>query len=76
MSTLKDLVCEFEELLHQHHGQLNTEVSAEMQFKVDRLKQKIDEAGAAEMRHLAKEALELLGSLLSIVTNVVTLLNQ
>ncbi len=70
MDSLKDLVQEFEELMRQHHGQLNTEVSAEMQFKVDQLKQKIDEADAAEMRQLAAEALELLATLLSIVTNV------
>ena len=75
MESLKDLVLEFEELMHQHHGQLNTEVSAEMQFKVDQLKQKIDEADAVEMRQLAAEALELLATLLSIVTNVMTLLN-
>jgi len=75
MNSLKDLVQEFEELMRQHHGQLNTEVSAEMQFKVDQLKQKIDEADAAEMRQLAAEALELLATLLSIVTNVMTLLN-
>lgn len=75
MDSLKDLVQEFEELMRQHHGQLNTEVSAEMQFKVDQLKQKIDEADAAEMRQLAAEALELLATLLSIVTNVMTLLN-
>ena len=75
MDSLKDLVLEFEELMHQHHGQLNTEVSAEMQFKVDQLKQKIDEADAAEMRQLAAEVLELLAILLSLVTNVMTLLN-
>jgi hypothetical protein len=75
MDSLKDLVLEFEELMHQHHGQLNTEVSTEMQFKVDQLKQKIVEADAAEMRQLAAEALELLATLLSIVTNVMTLLN-
>lgn len=75
MVSLKDMVLEFEELMHQHHGQLNTKVSAEMQFKVDQLKQKIEEADAAEMRQLAAEALELLATLLSIVTNVMTLLN-
>ena len=74
MRNLKNLVHELQQLLDQHHGQLNTEVSAAMQFKVDQLKQKIDEADAAQQRQLASEALRLLASLLSVVTNVMTLL--
>lgn len=74
MRNLKNLVQELQQLLDQHHGQLNTEVSAAMQFKVDQLKQKIDEADAAQQRQLASEALRLLASLLSVVTNVMTLL--
>lgn len=74
MRNLKNLVQELQQLLDQHHGQLNTEVLAAMQFKVDQLKQKIDEADAAQQRQLASEALRLLASLLSVVTNVMTLL--
>ncbi|MCP3019629.1 hypothetical protein [Cupriavidus basilensis] len=74
MRTLKNLVQELDELLDQNHGQLDTEVFAAMQFKVDQLKQKIDEADAATQRHLASEALRLLAALLSVVTNVMTLL--
>ena len=74
MRNLKNLVQELQQLLDQRHGQLNTEVSAAMQFKVDQLKQKIDEADAAQQRQLASEALRLLASLLSVVTNVMTLL--
>lgn len=74
MRNLKNLVQELQQLLDQHHGQLSTEVLAAMQFKVDQLKQKIDEADAAQQRQLASEALRLLASLLSVVTNVLTLL--
>lgn len=74
MRTLKNLVEELDELLDQHHGRLDTEVFAAMQFKVDRMKQEIDKAGAASQRQIASEALRLLAALLSIVTNVATLL--
>lgn len=74
MRTLKNLVQELEELLDQNHGRLDTNVSVAMKFKVDQLKQKIDEADAAQQRQLASEALRLLAALLSIVTNVMTFL--
>ena len=74
MRTLKNLVQELEEHLRQNHGRLDTNVSAAMKFKVDQLKQKIDEADAAQQRQLASEALRLLAALLSIMTNVMTFL--
>ncbi|WP_457393367.1 hypothetical protein [Roseateles sp. P5_E1] len=74
MRTLKNLVQELEELLDQNHGRLDTNVSVAMKFKVDQLKQKIDEADVAQQRQLASEALRLLAALLSIVTNVMTFL--
>ncbi len=74
MRTLKNLVQELDELLDQNRGRLDTNVSVDMKFKVDQLKQKIDEADAAQQRQLASEALRLLAALLSIVTNVMTLL--
>ena len=74
MRTLKNLTQELDELLDQTHGQLNTEVHAAMKLKVDQLKREIDTADAVRKRQLASEALELLASLLSFVTDVITLL--
>ena len=74
MRTLKNLVQELDEHLRQNHGRLDTNVSAAMQFKIDQLKQEIDEADAAKQRQLASEALRLLAALLSIMTNVMTFL--
>jgi hypothetical protein len=74
MRTLKNLVKELEELLHENHGQLNTDVFLDMQFKVDQLKQEVDEAETGKRQQLAFEALRLLAALLSLVTNVMTLL--
>lgn len=74
MRTLKNLAQELDELLDQTHGQLNTEVHAAMKLKVDQLKREIDTADAVRKRQLASEALELLASLLSVVTDVITLL--
>ena len=46
-----------------------------MQFKVDLLKQEVDKVESSSKRQqLALEALRLLGILLSLVTNVTTLL--
>lgn len=75
MRTLKNLVEELEELLRKNHGQLDTDVFDGMQFKVDQLKQEVDKVESSSKRqHLALEALRLLGILLSLVTNVTTLL--
>jgi hypothetical protein len=75
MRNLKNLVQELEGLLHKTHGQLDTDVFDGMQFKVDQLKQEIDKAESSSKRQqLALEALRLLGILLSLVTNVTTLL--
>ncbi len=73
MRHLKNLIQEFDELLDQHRGQLDTEVLASMKLAVDKLKQEVDLADAARTRQLASEALKLLASLLSVVTNVMTL---
>ena len=73
MRHLKNLIQEFDELLNQHRGQLDTEVLASMKLAVDKLKQEVDLADAARTRQLASEALKLLASLLSVVTNVMTL---
>jgi hypothetical protein len=73
MCNLKNLIQELEKLLHKHHGQLDTDVFCEMQFKVDQLKREIDKAGC-DNRRLASDALRLLAALLSVVTNVMTFL--
>lgn len=74
MRNLKKQIQELDELFDLTHGQLNTEVRAEMKFKIGQLKKQADEADAANQRQIASEALRLLSSLLSIVTNVMTLL--
>lgn len=74
MRNLKNLTQELETLLDQNRGQLNTEVFASLKFKIDSLKQEVDSADAAQRRQLAAEALRLLAVLLSVVTNVMTLL--
>lgn len=74
MRTLKNLIQELDELLDQAYGQLNTEVHVAMKLKVDQLKREIDTADAARKRQITSEALRLLASLLSVVTNVLTLL--
>lgn len=74
MRNLKNLVEELEELVNQNRSQLNTDALVEMELKVDQLKKEIDTANANRRRELAKEALELLGTLINIVTGVMTLL--
>lgn len=74
MRTLKNLIQELDELLDQTNGQLNTEVHVAMKLKVDQLKREIDTADVARKRQITSEALRLLASLLSVVTNVLTLL--
>ena len=74
MSNLKNLMQELEQLLNQNHSRLDTEEFAAMQLKVDQLKHEIDKADSAKLQKLASEALRLLASLLSVVTNVMTLL--
>ncbi|MBW0183266.1 MAG: hypothetical protein KXJ60_05315 [Hydrogenophaga sp.] len=74
MRNLKKQLQELEELLDLTHGQLNTEVRAVMKFKIGQLKKQADEADAIDQWRIASEAAQLLASLLSIVTNVMTLL--
>lgn len=74
MRNLKNLTQELETLLDQNRGQLNTEVFASLKLKIDSLKQEVESANAAQRRQLAAEALRLLAVLLSVVTNVMTLL--
>lgn len=74
MHNLKNQIQELEELLDLNHGQLNTEVRAAMKLKIAELKRQADQADAANQGRIAAEALRLLSSLLSVITNVMTLL--
>lgn len=74
MSKLKNQLQELDELLELTHGQLSTEVRAAMKLKIDELKRQIDQADAPRQGQIASEALQLLSSLLSVITNVMTLL--
>lgn len=74
MRNLKKQVEELEKLFDLTHGQLNTEVRAAMKQKIDLLKEQADKADATNRRRIVSEAIRLMASLLSIVTNVMTLL--
>jgi len=74
MQNLKKQIQELETLLDLTRGQLNTEVHAAMQDKIVQLKKQVDQADAASRRQIASEALRLMASLLSMITNVITLL--
>lgn len=73
MRHLKNQLQEFDELLELHRGQLDTDVLVTMKLALDRMKQEVDLADAAQQRRIASEVLKLLASLLSVVTNVMTL---
>lgn len=73
MRHLKNQLQEFDELLELHRGQLDTDVLVTMKLALDRMKQEVDLADAAQQRQIASEVLKLLASLLSVVTNVMTL---
>lgn len=74
MRNLKNQIQELDELLELNHSQLNTEVRAAMKLRINVLKEQVDQADAAGRRRIALEALRLMALLLSIVTNVMTLL--
>lgn len=74
MRNLKKQIEELEELFDLTHSQLNTEVRAEMKKKIEMLKKQVDQADAASRGRIASEALRLMASLLSIITNVMKLL--
>lgn len=75
MSTdLKMLVVELEKALIQRGGSLDAPARDDIQSQLDRLKKAIEVADAEESRRLRVDALQLLGSLLSAITNVMSLL--
>ena len=73
-SDLKKLVGELERVLAERGGSLDAPAREAFQARIDDLKQAVEEADAVEMRRLSADALELVATLLSVVTNVMTLL--
>ncbi|AOZ00890.1 hypothetical protein BKK81_17775 [Cupriavidus sp. USMAHM13] len=73
MESFKKQIQELDELFDLTCSQLNTEVRATMKDKIAQLKRQADRADAASRQQLASEALRLMASLLSVVTNVMTL---
>lgn len=73
-SDLKKLVAALEKVLHEQNGSLDAPAREAFQVKIDELKRGVDEADAAQTRQLSADALDVLASLLSVITNVMTLL--
>lgn len=71
---LKQLVEELENVLSQRGSSLDAPAREAIQARIDNLKRAVEEANAAEMWKLRIEALNALASLLSVATNVMTLL--
>ncbi|WP_407971008.1 hypothetical protein ACJ51O_00340 [Burkholderia pyrrocinia] len=73
-SDLKKLVRELENVLVERGDSLDAPARAAFQAQIGRLKRAADEAKAAEISRLTLDALNVLAALLSVVTNVMTLL--
>jgi hypothetical protein len=70
---LKKLVQEMETILDKRDGLFDAPAKEELKTKIEDLKRKIDEASVAELIRLKLEALNVLATLLSAVTNVISL---
>ncbi|MDE2324632.1 MAG: hypothetical protein KGL51_08185 [Betaproteobacteria bacterium] len=73
-SDLKKLVGELERVLAERGGSLDAPARDDFETQIESLKRAIDEADVAEMRRLSFDALNVAAALLSIITNVMTLL--
>lgn len=71
---LKKLVDELESVLAQRGSSLDAPAREAIQARIDNLKRAVEEANAADVAKLRVEALNALATLLSVVTNVMTLL--
>lgn len=71
---LKKLVGELESVLAERGGSLDAPAREAVQVRIDNLKRAVEKANAAEAAKLRVEALNALATLLSVVTNVMTLL--
>ena len=72
-SDLKKLVEALEKVLHEQNSSLDAPAREAFQEQIDKLKRGVDEADEANARQLSADVLSVLGSLLSVVTNVMTL---
>ena len=73
-SHLKRLALELRQLLEERGGSLDAPAREAFELRFDLLTRGIDEAEAAQEARLQVEALDLLAALLSVITNVMTLL--
>jgi hypothetical protein len=73
VSRLKTLVTEIEKTL-ERDGSLDAQARNELLSQIEDLKREIDDAEAADAQQLLIKGLNLLATLLSLVTNVTTLL--
>ena len=73
-SDLKKLVDELEVLLTERGGSLDAPARREFEAHVERLQKSVDGADANKLAWLRKDALQTMASLLSVLTNVMTLL--
>lgn len=72
-SDLKKLVDALEKVFHEQNGSLDAPAREAFQVQIDKLKKGVDEADAEKARQLSADALDVLASLLSVITNVMTL---
>lgn len=73
-SDLKKLVGELEKVLAERGSSLDAPARNLFETKIESLKKAIEHANAAEVNALRSDALNLLAALLSVITNVMTLL--
>jgi len=73
-SDLKRLVLELACLLEERGGSLDAPAREAFKRRIEILTREIDEAEVAEAARLKVESLDLFAALLSVVTNVMTLL--
>lgn len=73
-SDMKRLVDELESQLDVRGGMLDAPARNEFRARLDDLKQAIDAAEAAEAQRIANDLIEFAAALLSVITNVMTLL--
>lgn len=72
-SNLKKLVEVLERVLHERDSSLDAPARDTFQEQIDKLKREVDEADTAKVQQLIAEAMSIAASLLSVVTNVITL---
>ena len=73
-SDLKGLVAELQRVLAERGSLLDAHTLDTMTTQIENLKRAIDEADAAEHRRLRVDALNVVAALISVITNVTTLL--